>query len=163
LGHPAYLHDQGVDFWIESVSASGEPDLISRDAGGQRLVADAKYVRPSLPNNKVVKTVAGGFRQVLDYCRDHNEPVGYLVIFVNRDLVLDLKAERDDGFPCVRTGGYTVYYVVIDIFEHAGTASTRPKPPVLEITQEQLIVALSDETEVEEATAEANSDSPTVP
>lgn len=134
-----YLHDQGVDFSIESKSASGEPDLISRDIRGERLVADAKYVRPNLEDNKVLKVVASGFRQVLDYCRDHNETVGYLVIFVARDLVLDLRSERDDGFPCFRTGGYTVYYVIIDIHDHEETASKRPTPRVIEVTQEMLV------------------------
>jgi hypothetical protein len=132
-----YLHDQGVDFSIESVSASGEPDLVASESSGRQLVADAKYVNDSSDPRKVI---AQGFRQVLDYCRDHNEPVGYLVVFVNRDLVLDLKGDRDDGFPCFRTGGYTVYYVIIDIHEHASTASKRPKPRVLEISTEEVIL-----------------------
>jgi hypothetical protein len=136
-----YLYDQGVDFWIESVSASGEPDLISRDAVGERLVADAKYVDDS---SKARRAVVSGFRQVLDYCRDHNEPVGYLVGFVSCDVVLDLKAERDDGFPCFRTGGYTVYYVIIDIHEHLETASKRPKPSTLELTHADLVSAIAE-------------------
>ena len=136
-----YLHDQGVDFWIESVSASGEPDLISRDAGGQRLVADAKYIDD---RGKVRRTITSGFRQVLDYCRDHNEAVGYLVLFVNTDLIVDIKGDRDDGFPCFRTGGYTVYYVVIDIHDHETTASKRPKPPVAEFAASDLMVAIDE-------------------
>lgn len=134
-----YLHDQGVDFWIESTSASGEPDLVSREAGGEPLVADAKYIRSDLPRNKVVKTVASGFRQVLDYCKDHDEPVGYLVIFVDKDITIDLEAERDDAFLCFRTGGYTVYYVIIDIFGHNTTASKRPNAPVIKITRDEVI------------------------
>ncbi|MFO0672656.1 MAG: hypothetical protein U0235_24095 [Polyangiaceae bacterium] len=137
-----YLHDQGVDFWIESVSASGEPDLISRDVRGQRLVADAKYIDD---RGKVRRTITSGFRQVLDYCRDHNESVGYLVLFVNTDLIVDLKGDRDDGFPCFRTGGYTVYYVVIDIHDHGTTASKRPKPPVAEFVAADLMVSVDEE------------------
>ena len=69
--------------WIESVSTSGEPDVVSQDAHGERLVADAKYIDDG---TNVRKTITSGFRQVLEYCRDHNEPVGYLVVFVNRDF-----------------------------------------------------------------------------
>ncbi len=134
-----YLHDQGVDFWIESVSASGEPDVVSQDTHGERLVADAKYIDDE---TNVRKTVTSGFRQVLEYCRDHNEPVGYLVVFVNQDVVIDIKAERDDGFPCFRTGGYTIYYVIIDIFEHKTSASKRPKPTVIEFTQQDVVSSL---------------------
>lgn len=131
-----YLHDQGVDFWIESVSASGEPDLVSRDAAGEPLVADAKYIDGGSDPRR---TITAGFRQVLDYCRDHNSPVGYLVIFVDRDGVLDLQGDRDDGFPSFRTGGYCIYYVVVDIYEHATSASKRPKPRPLTITLADLI------------------------
>jgi hypothetical protein len=92
-----------------------------------------------------VTAITAGFRQVLDYCRDHNEPVGYLVVFVNCDSVVDLKGERDDGFPCFRTGGYTVYYVIIDIYAHAETASKRPKPAVVTITPADLVDATARE------------------
>lgn len=133
-----YLHDQGVDFAIEPVSASGEPDLVSPIGRGERLVADAKYVGSV---TDVKRTVASGFRQVLDYCRDQNEPVGYLVVFLNRDVVLSLPGERDDAFPCVRAGGNTVYYVFIDIFDHGTAASKRPKPTEVQVAEAEILAA----------------------
>jgi hypothetical protein len=52
-----YLHDQGVDFAIESATASGEPDLLSSDVGAQPLAADAKYVKD---DEKLVEALAAG-------------------------------------------------------------------------------------------------------
>jgi hypothetical protein len=131
-----YLHDQGVDFAIESVTASGEPDLVASDLGGQRLVADAKYVTD---DRKLAETMASGFRQVLQYCRDTSEPVGYLVVFLNCEATPDVRGERDDGFPCFRLGGITIYYVVVDIRERTDTASKLPKPRVVAITSDRLV------------------------
>ena len=56
--------------------------------------------------------------------------------------MIDIKAERDDGFPCFRTGGYTIYYVIIDIFDHGTSASKRPKPSVVEFTQQDVVASL---------------------
>jgi hypothetical protein len=113
--------DQGVDFAIESATASGEPDLVAADAGGQPLVADAKYVTDDA---KLTETMASGFRQVLQYCRDKNEPIGYLVVFINCGVWPDVEGDRDDGFPCFRLGNVTIYYVVVDIRERTKTASS---------------------------------------
>ena len=148
-----YLHHQGVDFWVESVTASGEPDVVSPDAGGERLVADAKYIDS---RSDVRKTVRSGFRQVFDYCRDHNEPVGYLVIFMNDDVVLKLEGDRDDAFPCFRAGGNTVYYVIIDIHDHGTTASKRPPPREVLVTQGDVVES------VEEPAAPSSAPSPRV-
>lgn len=137
-----YLDDQGVDFAIESATASGEPDLLASEASGQPLVADAKYV---VEDAKLADTLASGFRQVRSYCSDKNEPVGYLVVFLNCGVSPDLKADRDDGFPCFRLGGISVYYVVVDIRERTKTASKLPKPRVVEIPHERLVTMVSGE------------------
>lgn len=131
-----YLHDQGVDFAIESATASGEPDLVASDAGGQALVADAKYIAD---DGKVRETMAGGFRQVMQYCRDKNETTGYLVVFLNCEVRPEIEGDADDGFPCFRLGGVTVYYVLIDIRERTNTASKLPKPRVVPIKRERLV------------------------
>ncbi len=136
-----YLHDQGVDFAIESATASGEPDLLSSDVGAQPLVADAKYVKD---DEKLVETLAAGFRQVQQYCRDKNEPVGYLVVFLDCTATPEIMGERDDGFPCFRLGGITVYYVVIDIRGRTNTASKLPKPRVVQIDRTRLVSMIED-------------------
>jgi len=145
-----YLHDQGVDFSIESKSASGRPDLIARARPGTRIVADAKYIPDGSAPSKAIGVVGAGFRQVRDYCRDHNEPVGYLVIFVASDITIDIKGSRDDGFPCFRAGGYTVYYVIVDIHDHPTTASKRPQPRVVEITEADVLQHLAGDAPVPE-------------
>lgn len=131
-----YLYDQGVDFAIESATASGEPDLTSSDAGGQPLVADAKYITD---DSKVRETMAAGFRQVLRYCQDKNEATGYLVVFLNCEVRPEIEDDADDGFPCFRLGGVTVYYVLIDIRERKNTASKLPKPRVVPIHRDRLV------------------------
>lgn len=133
-----YIHDQGVDFWVESKSASGEPDLVTEAVDGRRLIADAKYITSDMDSSVVRQTLIKGFRQVFDYCRDYNEPVGYLVVFVDQDVTIDLPGERDDGFPCYRLGGNTVYYVIVDIHGHSKTASKRPRPKVIGIAPDDL-------------------------
>lgn len=47
-----YLFDQGVDFSIEEKSASGEPDLISRQSDNP-LVLDAKIFEPNGSRSKI--------------------------------------------------------------------------------------------------------------
>jgi hypothetical protein len=140
-----YLHDQGVDYAIESVTAMGEPDLVASDVGGQCLVADAKYVDE---DDKLVPTLAGGFRQVAAYCRDKNEPVGYLVAFLDCGVTPEIMGDRDDGFHCFRLGNVTVYYVVVDIRPRTTTASKLPKPRVVEITRERLVTLVETAADV---------------
>jgi hypothetical protein len=53
-----YLFDQGLDFYIEPSSASGEVDLIADQKGGDRLVADAKVFHNDTPKEYIAK----GFR-----------------------------------------------------------------------------------------------------
>ncbi|MBX3233607.1 MAG: hypothetical protein KIT84_11425 [Labilithrix sp.] len=65
---------------------------------------------------------------------------------MNCDVIFDLKGDRDDGFPCFRVGNHTVYYVVVDIFEHVTSASKRPKPKVVS-------VAVADVLATEEASS----------
>jgi hypothetical protein len=137
-----YLHGQGVDFAIESVTASGEPDLVAENAGGQPLVADAKYVTD---DGQLAQTLAAGFRQVVQYCRDKNEPIGYLVVFLNCGKTPEIVGDRDDGFPCFRLGGISVYYVVIDIRERTNTASKLPKPRVVEIDRVRLVTMVEED------------------
>jgi hypothetical protein len=67
-----YIYNQGVDFTIEPASASGEADLILRDADGRHLIIDAKYIAPDASPSKVKKKIGEGFHQVARYCDDHD-------------------------------------------------------------------------------------------
>jgi hypothetical protein len=78
-----YVFDQGVDFHIESWSASGRADLVSNIAEGQRPILDGKYIRLRHGPAAITRVFAQELHQVSDYCRDHHEPVGYLLVYVN--------------------------------------------------------------------------------
>ena len=76
-----YLVDQGVEFFVEPSSSSGEADLILRDANGRYIVVDAKHLKPEDSVAEVRRKLAFGFHQVVRYCEDYNESAGYLVGF----------------------------------------------------------------------------------
>jgi hypothetical protein len=131
-----YLHDQTVDFSIEPATALGEPDLVGDTKEGQPLVVDAKYVSR---NDKLKDTMGKGFRQVIQYLQDENEPVGYLVTFLACDHRPQIEGEADDGFPCFRLDNKTVYYVTIDIRQRMDTASKLQKPDPVVINKADLV------------------------
>jgi hypothetical protein len=138
-----YVHDQGIDFRIESWSASGRADLVAESAEGQRLVLDGKYIRRRDGSATVTKLIAQGLRQVRDYCRDHNESVGYLAMYVDKDL--DVQIEGAPGmFPTVGIGGITIVCIFLNIFEYLQTASARSRPTVLTIPRPALLDAVEE-------------------
>jgi hypothetical protein len=74
-----YLYEQGIEFYIEPSSVSGEVDLISAQSGMERLLADVKIFCPEKSKRK--DYLVRGFNQLYTYCCDYNQPCGYLVIF----------------------------------------------------------------------------------
>ena len=136
-----YLYDQGLDFAIEPTSASGKPDLISAQTGDDRLVADAKLFRPDAGKAYIAKA----FHQIYQYCLDYNEPFGYLVVFktCEEDLSFPL-ATQEQATPFLVHNNKTVFFVVIDIFQHEKTASQRGKLKTIEISEQELIEAAAD-------------------
>jgi hypothetical protein len=135
-----YVHDQGIDFRIESWSASGRADLVADSAEGQRLVLDGKYVRQHHGPAAITRLIAQGLRQVRDYCQDHNEAIGYLVTYVNKDVDVQIEGAQK-VFPAVGIGGVTVVCIFINIFEYPQTASERPKSTALVIPRADLLNA----------------------
>jgi len=103
------------------------------------LIADAKIFSPE--KSKGCAYLIRAFHQIYRYCCDYNQPVGYLVIFNTSDELLrfDLSAEAEP-MPRVLFNHKTIFFVVIDIFEHDKPASQRPKPKV-NILKESEIVA----------------------
>ncbi|HEY4247162.1 MAG TPA: hypothetical protein VGM64_09915 [Lacunisphaera sp.] len=136
-----YLHDQGVDFHIEPESASGRVDLISTQTGLDRLVADAKLFNPERGQDRTY--IAKGFRQVYEYTRDFNEVFGYLVIFKTcaEDLSIQT-SHQEGGVPFLTHNNKTIFFLVIDIYEHELPASKRGKLQTYELTPAELVAAL---------------------
>jgi hypothetical protein len=133
-----YLHDQGVRFFIEPSSVSGETDLVSSQQGDEPLLADAKVFNPE--KSKSAAYIAQGFKQLYTYCVDFNESVGYLIIFKTSpsELKLVLDDERH-GTPFVVFNNKTIFFVVIDIYPHTQPASKRGTVKAVELTATDLI------------------------
>jgi hypothetical protein len=83
-------------------------------------------------SNGYKRTILKGFRQVLDYCLNFNEPSGFLVVYLNADIRYAI--ESADGFGGVKIGDNVVHVCVVDIFDHPTTASKRPIPNVVRVT-----------------------------
>jgi len=108
-----YILDQGVEFFIEPASGSGETDFLLRYPEGGYFVIDAKYIPAEAHNSAMIKKLADGFHQVSRYCNDFDEPNGYLVVFNCSKKRLRLDLENSDGFPYINIGGCSVYYLEI--------------------------------------------------
>ena len=131
-----YLHDQGLDFVIEPLSASGEVDLVAAQRTDDPLIADAKVFGPETPR----RYLASGFNQIYQYTLDYNEPSGYLIIYntSGRDLGFAL-AEQEQSTPLVIHNNKTIFLLVIDISPYETTASQRGPLTPVEVTQEDLV------------------------
>ncbi len=137
-----YLHDQGIQFNIESKSASGRIDLISSQSGKDRLLADAKIFNPERSHDCAY--IIKGFRQVYDYMKDYNESFGYLVIFKTCEQDLSITTSyQESSIPFISHNNKTIFLVVIDLFNYPESASKRGKLKAFEIMPEQFVEALS--------------------
>ena len=119
-----YILAQGVDFTVEPATSSGRPDLVLREPEGRHLVIDAKYVPVDAPPSKITKTLADGFHQVYRYCSDYSEPSGFLVVFLETPRRLALPLTYQDGFPAVRIGSSTVYYMEVSIADEPSASKS---------------------------------------
>jgi len=138
-----YLHDQGINFYIEPSSASGKIDLIGDQRGTERLVADAKIFNPEKEKGK--SYLAKGFNQIYIYTQDYNEPFGYLVIFKTseKELHINLK-ESEQSVPFLTFNHKTIFLLTIDIYPHDTTASTRGVLEPIKIAEEDLIKEINE-------------------
>ena len=148
-----YLYDQGVQFHIEPRSASGRIDLVSWQIGADRLVADVKLFNPN--RGQDCRYLIKGFRQIYDYVRDYNETVGYLIIFKTcaEDLSIPT-ALQQTATPFVTHNNKSIFFVIIDIWQYAQSASKRSKVKSYEITPKELVefIALAEARGSPEAT-----------
>jgi hypothetical protein len=138
-----FLYTEGIHIHIEPSSISGEADMVGSQPGPERLIADAKIFNPDKSKGKPY--IVQGFRQVYQYAADYNEPVGYLVIFntTNKQLRFAVPGAADP-LPHVTVNHKTIFFVVIDIYQHETTASKRPQPEVIEITEAEIVGAATE-------------------
>ena len=134
-----YLFSEGVDFFIEPSSASGEADMVSSQEGETPLIADAKIFVPE--RSKGVSYIAAGFNQLYNYTLDFNQTVGFLVIFKasESDLRFALPDSGITGIPNIVHNNKCIFFVLVDLFPHSQPASKRGKLKVYEITLDDLL------------------------
>lgn len=107
-----YLFDQGLDFYIEPSSASGEVDLIADQKGRDRIIADVKVFHNDTPKEYIAK----GFNQVYRYLLDYNESSGYLIIYKTSNKDLSFAVSNNSQFmPFVTHNHKTIFFMVVDI------------------------------------------------
>jgi hypothetical protein len=110
-----YLYEQGIEFYIEPSSVSGEVDLIGAQSGPDPLLADVKIFCPE--KSKGEAYLKRGFHQLYTYCRDHNQACGYLVIFnLSPDNLRILTKKQSQSASYVTHNNKTIFFVVIDLY-----------------------------------------------
>lgn len=127
LGIYEYLHDRGVDFYLEAISAEsrGRVDLIGAQGSNPQLLLDGKYLEnPSKVSNQICKA----FWQVFKYAQQYNRQFGYVVSFNNieNNVRLDFP-ELGYSIPSVVLEGKIIFFIIVDIFYHGSTPSQRNK------------------------------------
>jgi len=136
-----YLHDQGLEFSIESMSASGEADLVAAQHSDDPLIADAKIFEPDKGKGKPYLVRA--FQQIYRYTVDYTQPFGYLIIFKTCEADLKLALTNSEQWtPSVTYNNKTIFFLAIDIFCYAQPASKRPPIKAVEITEADLVAVL---------------------
>ncbi|OYD17363.1 hypothetical protein CH330_00315 [candidate division WOR-3 bacterium JGI_Cruoil_03_51_56] len=137
-----YLHDQGLEFVIEPLTASGRPDLVSAQASDDPLVADVKVFDGKTRNKSYI---AAGFNQVYLYTRDCNQPFGYLVVYNVSDTDLKLVLpHQEQSTPFLVHNAKSIFVLTIDINPSLPSASKRGKVKCVELTEKDLVETHSD-------------------
>ena len=133
-----YLHDQGIDFHIEPHSTSGIPDFVADQVGKERVIADTKLFWPESGKGK--SYIISGFNQAYIYACDYNEPCAYLVIYKMCQEGLNfLVPSSQASFPSLTINNKTIFFIVVDIFEHETSASKRGPMKSVDITEQELV------------------------
>jgi len=139
-----YLHDQGVEFFIEPSSVTGRIDMISLQKKDDPLLVEIKIFSPE--KNKGISYIAKGFNQIYQYTLKFNKPAGYLVIYnvSGKDLRFGL-SKIEQLFPFITHNNKTIFFITIDIFPHEKPPSKRGLLETVEITEENLIKFIKEE------------------
>jgi hypothetical protein len=140
-----YLHDQGIDFHIEPHSTSGIPDFVADQVGKDRVIADTKLFWPERSKGRAY--IISGFHQAYIYACDYNEPCAYLVIYRMCSESLNFLVPATQGtFPSLCVNNRTIFFVVVDICEHEVSASKRGPMKSIDITEDELVQRIEEET-----------------
>ena len=139
-----YVLDQGVEFYVEPASASGEVDLVLKSSEGRFIVVDAKYVKDGSNRSSVCSKLASGFHQVSRYCNDYNVSDGFLINFVADKKRIRLGLDNADGIPYLEVGNRKIYYVEVNIADEL-SASRSGKAAEIEIHKDELISRISED------------------
>jgi len=139
-----YVLDQGVEFFIEPASASGETDLILKSSEGRYIVIDAKYIKDESNRSSIKKKLSDGFHQVARYCNDFNVSEGFLVNFIADSKRLSLDLDILDGLSYLKVGSKIIYYIEINIANEP-SASKSGKAEKIELSKEDLITSIDKE------------------
>jgi hypothetical protein len=132
-----YLHGQGVNLTIESVSASGEVDIIAHHKT-DHIVGDVKV----FTGDKGY--IAKGFRQIIAYMSDYNEASGYLVVYNTNQKQLEFNLSGLAGAtPYLDFHGKKVFVVTINIPPTKTTASKLGKLAPITITSNDVLPEIS--------------------
>lgn len=140
-----YLHDKGVEFYIEPSSAQsrGRVDLIGAQGSSPQLLLDGKY----LDNSTSLRGyVIAAFNQVYNYTQQHNRPTGYIVLFKNleQEIRFDFTG-IGQGINYVVFNNKRIFFIVIDITSHERSTSQRGRAQVIEITENDLTTVNNEE------------------
>lgn len=136
-----FLHDQGLDFDIEPYAPDGLVDALA-----DHWAIDAKYIAPTSHPSEITGKIASGFRQVADYCDRHVRAAGYLVVFRNRNITLQIDLEQQHGARFLRLGGKIIHYCEIDITKYEDSASHRGPAQIHVVSREDLLRAVPSDT-----------------
>ncbi len=133
-----YLHDAGIEFYIEphSQQARGRPDLITAQGSNPKLILDGKY----LSDSKIAKQkIVEAFSQVYQYTRDFNRPTGHIVFFKNfiDDIKFDFATELH-GVPAIVRNNKKIYFLLIDIVD-SKPPSGKGKLKEIVVTKDDLV------------------------
>jgi hypothetical protein len=121
-----------------SNTSSGEADLVAAQTEEEPLIADAKIFNPE--KGKGRSYLADRFHQVYTYTQDHNQPIGYLVIFnVTEDKLNFALSDVAQSTPYVTHNGKTIFFLEVDIYSYERSASQHGKLNTHEITKDYLI------------------------
>lgn len=138
-----YLLDQSVEFFVEPVSGSGEPDVVLREPAGRYVVVDAKYIKADDSASEIRRKLAAGFHQVARYCDDYQEPSGHIVVFSESRKRISPELDERDGWRFLSVGGRLVYYTEIWIAD-APSASKLGKAEEILVSRADLLVSGTD-------------------
>lgn len=138
-----YLHDRGVEFYIEpsSAEARGRVDLIGAQGDNPQLLLDGKYLED---NKNVVTYVASAFSQVYGYTQQHNRPHGYIVLFKNLEPEIQFKLSNAiGGVNYIDFNGKRIYFLLIDIYKYEKPPSQRGKLNPIVVAEENLTATIA--------------------